>query len=111
MSATSELPPFVIRPSERTPSTPATMDWTIEDAKLLYNIEGWGIGYFDINDKGHVTVHPTKEPERGLDLFELATDGPGFAVDEPLETLGERLALPPFLEPQREQIEAGLKPI
>ena len=44
-------------------------------------------------------------------LFELATDGPGFAVDEPLETLGERLALPPFLEPRREQIEAGLKPV
>jgi glyoxalase family protein len=44
-------------------------------------------------------------------LFELATDGPGFATDEPLESLGERLALPPFLEPQRAQIEAGLKPI
>ena len=44
-------------------------------------------------------------------LFEVATDGPGFATDEPLETLGEKLALPPFLEPQRAQIEAGLKPI
>lgn len=44
-------------------------------------------------------------------LFEIATDGPGFATDEPLETLGERLALPPFLEPRRAQIEAGLKPI
>ncbi len=44
-------------------------------------------------------------------LFELATDDPGFAVDEPLETLGERLALPPFLEPQRAQIEANLKPV
>jgi glyoxalase family protein len=44
-------------------------------------------------------------------LFEIATDGPGFAADEPLETLGEKLALPPFLEPHREQIEAGLKPI
>ncbi len=44
-------------------------------------------------------------------LFEIATDGPGFATDELLETLGERLALPPFLEPQRAQIEAGLKPI
>lgn len=44
-------------------------------------------------------------------LFEIATDGPGFAADEDLETLGERLALPPFLEPRREQIEAGLKPI
>jgi glyoxalase family protein len=44
-------------------------------------------------------------------LFEIATDGPGFASDEPMETLGERLALPPFLEPRRTQIEAGLKPI
>ena len=44
-------------------------------------------------------------------LFELATDGPGFDADEPLETLGERLALPPFLEPHRAQIEAGLKPL
>jgi glyoxalase family protein len=44
-------------------------------------------------------------------LFELATDGPGFASDEPMETLGEKLALPPFLEPRRAEIEAGLKPI
>ncbi|HEX8417316.1 MAG TPA: ring-cleaving dioxygenase [Methylobacterium sp.] len=44
-------------------------------------------------------------------LFEIATDGPGFTADEPLETLGERLALPPFLEPRRAEIEAGLKPL
>jgi glyoxalase family protein len=44
-------------------------------------------------------------------LFEIATDGPGFAIDEPMETLGEKLALPPFLEPRRAAIEAGLKPI
>ena len=44
-------------------------------------------------------------------LFEIATDGPGFTADEPLETLGERLALPPFLEGRRSQIEAGLKPL
>lgn len=44
-------------------------------------------------------------------LFEIATDGPGFATDEPMETLGGRLALPPFLEPRRAEIEAGLKPI
>ena len=49
--------------------------------------------------------------EPGGILFELATDEPGFAADEPLETLGERLALPPFLEPRRRQIEAGLKRI
>jgi glyoxalase family protein len=44
-------------------------------------------------------------------LFEIATDGPGFATDEPLETLGERLALPPFLEPRRSEIESNLKPL
>lgn len=44
-------------------------------------------------------------------LFELATDEPGFAVDEPMESLGERLALPPFLEARRKEIEAGLKPL
>jgi glyoxalase family protein len=49
--------------------------------------------------------------EPGGNLFEIATDGPGFAVDEPLDSLGERLALPPFLEPQRKSIEAELKPL
>jgi glyoxalase family protein len=49
--------------------------------------------------------------EPGGILFEIATDGPGFATDEPLDKLGERLALPPFLEPRRAQIEAGLKPL
>ena len=44
-------------------------------------------------------------------LFEIATDGPGFTADEPLESLGERLALPPFLEPRRDEIERGLKPL
>lgn len=44
-------------------------------------------------------------------LFEIATDGPGFTVDEEEETLGEKLALPPFLEEQRAGIEQKLKPI
>jgi catechol 2,3-dioxygenase-like lactoylglutathione lyase family enzyme len=44
-------------------------------------------------------------------LFEIATDGPGFATEESMATLGEKLALPPFLEPRRAAIEAGLKPI
>lgn len=43
-------------------------------------------------------------------LIELSTDGPGFMDDEPYETLGESLALPPMLEPQREYIEAQVKP-
>lgn len=44
-------------------------------------------------------------------LFELATDGPGFVTDEEAGSLGEKLALPPFLEPQRARIEANLKPL
>jgi glyoxalase family protein len=44
-------------------------------------------------------------------LFELATDGPGFGVDEDVATLGEKVVLAPFLEPRRAQILAGLKPI
>ncbi|HET8725985.1 MAG TPA: ring-cleaving dioxygenase, partial [Alphaproteobacteria bacterium] len=44
-------------------------------------------------------------------LFEIATDGPGFATDEPQESLGESLSLPPFLEHRRAEIEAGLKPL
>jgi glyoxalase family protein len=51
----------------------------------------------------------TREPN-GI-LYEIATDGPGFATDEPLESLGERLVLPPFLEPQRAAIERDLKPL
>jgi glyoxalase family protein len=44
-------------------------------------------------------------------LFEIATDGPGFATDEPLEHLGEKLSIPPFMEHRRAEIEAGLKPL
>ncbi|WP_121615396.1 ring-cleaving dioxygenase MhqE [Virgibacillus halodenitrificans] len=43
-------------------------------------------------------------------LIELSTDGPGFMDDEPYETLGESLALPPFLEPKREYIEGQIRP-
>lgn len=49
--------------------------------------------------------------EPGGTLFELATDGPGFGVDEDMETLGEKLVLPPWLEPERNAIEAVLPPI
>lgn len=44
-------------------------------------------------------------------LFEMATDGPGFMEDESYDTLGEKLALPPFLEPRREKIEQIVRPI
>ena len=44
-------------------------------------------------------------------LFELSTDEPGFDTDEDLAKLGEKLALPPFLEPKRKEIEAKLRPL
>jgi glyoxalase family protein len=50
-------------------------------------------------------------PEPGGVLFELATEGPGFAVDEDPAHLGESLVLPPWLEPERAQIEAVLPPL
>src|SRR6478752_5813300 len=54
------------------PSSPA---WTIDAARELYNIEGWGAGYFDINERGHVVVRPDRDrPDRALDLFDLARD-------------------------------------
>jgi len=49
--------------------------------------------------------------EPGGVLFELATEGPGFTTDEPLEQLGERLTLPPSFESMREQIESTLTPL
>jgi len=53
------------------PATP----WTIDRAKALYNIEGWGDGFFDVNANGRVVVRPDKDqPERTLDLLELAHD-------------------------------------
>jgi glyoxalase family protein len=44
-------------------------------------------------------------------LFEIATDGPGFSVDEDAATLGEKVVLAPFLEPRRAEIVANLKPL
>ena len=44
-------------------------------------------------------------------LFEIATIGPGFTADEPLETLGERLSLPPDFEHLRDQLEPVLTPL
>jgi len=59
--------------------------WTIASAKKLYNIEGWGIGYFDINEAGHVVVRPDQErTDRELDLFELANDLEEQGVGLPL---------------------------
>ncbi len=68
-----------------------------------------GIGITDVIDRFYFKSLYFREP--GRILFEIATDGPGFATDEDAAHLGERLALPPFLEPHRQQIEAGLQPL
>ncbi|MTH80183.1 ring-cleaving dioxygenase [Paracoccus aestuariivivens] len=84
----------------RVPNKPAIHEW----AKRLNE--------FRIPSSGEVERYYFRSlyfREPGGNLFELASDDPGFAVDEPLETLGETLSLPPFLEGRREQIEAGLK--
>jgi len=76
---------------------------------LRTKIESVGLqtsGYVD-----RFYFHSVYFREPGGVLFELATRGPGFASDESLETLGEHLALPPFLEGRRASIEAGLKPL
>jgi arginine decarboxylase len=69
---------------ERRATESAKAGWSVEDSLELYNVEGWGIGYFGINEKGHLTVHPTKEEGRGLDLFELAMDLEAQGVGLPL---------------------------
>jgi glyoxalase family protein len=72
-------------------------------------LESSGVAVTPVIDRFYFKSIYFREPT-GV-LFEIATDGPGFASDEPLEHLGEGLALPPFLEPHRSRIEAGLKPI
>ena len=72
-------------------------------------IESFGIrtsGYID-----RFYFHSLYFREPGGVLFELATDGPGFASDEDSNHLGEGIALPPFLEPQRQSIIKKLKPL
>ncbi len=82
----------------------AYTNWTIDDARVLYNVDGWGLGYFGVSPEGHVTAHPTREPDRGMDLYEVATDlreqGLGLPVllrlpdilSARIETLVERFA-------------------
>jgi arginine decarboxylase len=45
--------------------------WKVHDALETYEVRHWGKGYFGINDRGHVTVHPNKRPEQAIDLKDL----------------------------------------
>jgi len=74
MTSTSRPDP-ALAPAKPASEAPVSAPWSIERAKALYNIEGWGDGFFDVNEKGRVVVRPDKgQPERTLDLFELAHD-------------------------------------
>lgn len=84
----------------RVPAGQRMADWVERLDALGYRNSG-------IVDRHYFTSAYVREPN-GV-LFELATDGPGFEVDGPLDS--ERLALPPFLEPRRAEIEANLKPL
>jgi arginine decarboxylase len=70
--------PFVLPPS----ADPAR--WTVADAERLYNMAGWGLGYFRVNAEGHVTVHPNGGEEQGIDLYQIATDLNAQGVGLPL---------------------------
>jgi glyoxalase family protein len=83
-----------------------------DDEELLEmqkRIEALGLGTSGFVDRFYFHSLYFREP--GGVLFELATDGPGFGSDEDAASLGSKLALPPFLEDRRAEIEAGLKPL
>ncbi len=58
--------------------------WTVADARELYDIDRWGKGYFSISEEGHVLVHPTKDPQRFVDLKELVDTLVLRGIDPPL---------------------------
>ncbi|MEQ9636998.1 MAG: ring-cleaving dioxygenase [Devosia marina] len=86
----------------RTPNQDTLREW-------IERVNSFGIRSSGEVERYYFTSLYFREPN-GI-LFELATDVPGFATDEPMESLGETLSLPPFLEDRRAQIEAGLKPL
>ena len=84
----------------RVPEGQRMEDWVARLDAAGYHNSG-------IVDRHYFTSAYVREPNHVL--FELATDGPGFEVDGPLDS--ERLSLPPFLEPRRAEIEAKLRPL
>ena len=63
-------------PDRRSDATTAMApsDWSIERATQYYNVGGWGAGYFSINEKGHVIVHPMGQPGPAIDLMDVVED-------------------------------------
>jgi glyoxalase family protein len=86
----------------RTPNAEEQLAWQSKLHKA-------GVATSGVIDRYYFKSLYFREPN-GI-LFEIATDGPGFAIDESAATMGQRLSLPPFLEPRRAAIEAGLRPL
>jgi catechol 2,3-dioxygenase-like lactoylglutathione lyase family enzyme len=86
----------------RTPNDARQEAWRKELARLGFNVS-------PVMDRTY--FHSIYYREPGGVLFEIATDNPGFTVDESAEQLGTRLALPPWLEPQRAEIERIVPPV
>jgi glyoxalase family protein len=86
----------------RVPDDQAQTDWR-------QRVEATGLRPTPVIDRFYFRSVYFREP--GGNLFEIATDGPGFTADQPLDMLGKGLALPPFLEPERQAIEANLVPL
>jgi glyoxalase family protein len=77
--------------------------------ELRERVAALGYNVTPILDRNYFRSIYFREP--GGVLFEIATDPPGFGADEEPERLGEQLRLPPWLEPQREQLEEVLPPL
>jgi catechol 2,3-dioxygenase-like lactoylglutathione lyase family enzyme len=86
----------------RTADDAQQLEWLGEIGRLGYNVTPV---------MNRIYFHSIYYREPGGILFEIATDSPGFAVDEPAEKLGSGLMLPPWLEAQRSKIELVLPPI
>lgn len=80
-----------------------------EQRDWLLDLRGAGLGASPVMDRDYFRSIYFREP--GGTLFEIATDGPGFTVDEPLASLGESLRLPAQFEPCCAQIAANLQPL
>jgi hypothetical protein len=80
-----------------------------EEGLWLERLQELGLRPTTVQDRKYFRSIYFRMPD-GM-LIEIATDGPGFLVDEERETLGESLSLPPWLEPERETLERELAPI
>jgi glyoxalase family protein len=92
----------------RTPNDEEQLQWREKLVDLGFGDPG-RIGVSPVMDREYFHSIYFREPN-GI-LFEIATDGPGFAIDEPVEHLGESLKLPKQYEPNRREIEESLQPI